>query len=409
MDQKDNSFMFAGNGCYANKGCEAIVRGTTTILRNVFGDSSFYSAYNHDSHCKDKYNETDKNISHLSLGGLRRFSGKWFGYRFMKSLGNPNPEFVAYYDLKPYIKKSKVVLMLGGDNYSLDYGYPDNFFMLNRFVKDLGKPVVLWGASVGPFSKDPEYEKKTISELRQVDRIYVRETETQKYLSSIGVEENVRLSADPSYWLDPESVDLTSTVNSILDSGCVGLNLSPLIFRNTTQNINQGIEKARELLENLVKKIPYPILLIPHVTTDDSNILRDDYLFLKRVFEQTPFPNSKVVLLDNHLNAAQTKWVISRLIVFAGARTHATFAAFSSGVPTISLGYSIKAEGINTDIYESKNWLIRSTDLTPKILTRKILDLIKIHDEVSNHLISVEPSFKQKAIESAIDLKLLGY
>ena len=39
-------------------------------------------------------------------------------------------------------------------------------------------------------------------------------------------------------------------------------------------------------------------------------------------------------------------WVLARLDWFAGARMHATIGAFSSGVPTLGLGYSDKAQGV---------------------------------------------------------------
>jgi colanic acid/amylovoran biosynthesis protein len=45
------------------------------------------------------------------------------------------------------------------------------------------------------------------------------------------------------------------------------------------------------------------------------------------------------------------KWVIGKCLAFAGARTHSTIAALSSHVPTLSLSYSIKAIGINKDIF----------------------------------------------------------
>ena len=34
-----------------------------------------------------------------------------------------------------------------------------------------------------------------------------------------------------------------------------------------------------------------------------------------------------------------------------GARTHAVIAAYSSGVPTLALGYSVKAKGLAEDIF----------------------------------------------------------
>lgn len=54
----------------------------------------------------------------------------------------------------------------------------------------------------------------------------------------------------------------------------------------------------------------------------------------------------RVTTLTGELNAMELKWVLSRLDWFAGARMHATIGAFSSGTPTLGLGYSDKAAGV---------------------------------------------------------------
>ncbi|MBO5622010.1 MAG: polysaccharide pyruvyl transferase family protein, partial [Butyrivibrio sp.] len=36
---------------------------------------------------------------------------------------------------------------------------------------------------------------------------------------------------------------------------------------------------------------------------------------------------------------------------FVGARTHSTIAAYSSNVPTLVIGYSVKSRGIATDLF----------------------------------------------------------
>lgn len=62
-------------------------------------------------------------------------------------------------------------------------------------------------------------------------------------------------------------------------------------------------------------------------------------------------PPDKLAILSSDLNAAQLKHSISRCRFFIGARTHATIAAISQGVPTISIAYSVKAIGINRDLF----------------------------------------------------------
>ena len=56
-------------------------------------------------------------------------------------------------------------------------------------------------------------------------------------------------------------------------------------------------------------------------------------------------------MLSDGLNATEYKGYIARMRFFIGARTHATIAAYSTGVPTMVLGYSVKSKGIAKDIF----------------------------------------------------------
>lgn len=63
-------------------------------------------------------------------------------------------------------------------------------------------------------------------------------------------------------------------------------------------------------------------------------------LILKKLKDQ--FNDSRISIIDKEYNCEQLKYIISRCRFFVGARTHATIAAYSSEIPTLVLGYSIK-------------------------------------------------------------------
>ncbi len=78
-------------------------------------------------------------------------------------------------------------------------------------------------------------------------------------------------------------------------------------------------------------------------------------------------------------NAKELKGYISRCRAFVGARTHSTIAAYSTGVPTLAIGYSVKARGIAKDLFgteetmfcryqisNQKNSLVKALDLYPR-------------------------------------------
>ena len=47
----------------------------------------------------------------------------------------------------------------------------------------------------------------------------------------------------------------------------------------------------------------------------------------------------------------ELKGIISKCRFFVGARTHSTIAAYSMGIPTLVVGYSVKARGIARDLF----------------------------------------------------------
>jgi len=297
--------------------------------------------------------------------------------------------------------------MLGGDNYSFDYGRPDIFFELNRIALEHDLPIAIWGASVGPFSIDPEFEFWAAKELSKIPLICARETATQDYLASIGVEQNVILSADPAFYLEPSALKLPADVERALAEGCVGLNLSPLVSRfvdlsgSPQAKLHMWTQAATEVIRNLLERFSEHLLLIPHVTSETGEILRDDYVFLRQVAQRVQAPEQLRVLGPN-LNAAQTKWVIGRLRAFSGARTHSTLAAISSGVPTVCLGYSMKARGIVKDVYGNLDWLIDIKELIndPSALSERLVSLFDQESEIRSHLECMNSIFRQRVNEA---------
>ena len=59
----------------------------------------------------------------------------------------------------------------------------------------------------------------------------------------------------------------------------------------------------------------------------------------------------RVFVVNDGYNCCQLKSLISKCSIFVGARTHATIAAYSSGVPTLVVGYSEKSIGIAKDLF----------------------------------------------------------
>ena len=394
MDNENNLFILAGNGPYDNRGCEAIVRGTTEILRTHYKSPSFLNVSHFktneqfEKQCSD---EIDSSIIHKKTYNSNKiFSLEGFHNNMLKVVSTSQYKKAIYKEMFPDIINAKAVLSLGGDNYSLDYGIPKMFTYLDDIVLKYNKPLIIWGASVGPFEKNPEYEKYMVEHLKKITGIFVRESYSLKYLQDKGLIDNVFKVADPAFLMEP-----IKPKEIEIEEGAIGINFSPLMAKYTTGgDVQEWIRMASNIILAISKKTSRKIYLIPHVTNPNSN----DFYFLSEVTKLINIDDCNISLIPPIYNAAEIKWVISKMHIFAGARTHSTIAALSSNVPTLSFGYSIKAKGINSDIFGNNQFCVEPHDLNPDAVTNKIVELIDNHKNIKNILSYRMPDIKKEAL-----------
>lgn len=393
MSNVRNLFVLAGNGSYENRGCEAIVRGTAEILSRYFENLEFlvYSNFvNRKQYLSQIRSERDKRITHKGLVYAKNYSLRWVYENVIERLSPQLFREYLYKDMLRYLPDAKAVLSVGGDNYSLDYGKPKFFLDLNELVISRKKPLILWGASVGPFSDNPEYEKFILEQLKRVV-IFARERDSAEYLASKGLKDNVFRVADPAFMLNPE-MPPTEKLPFDIEEGAVGINLSPLMAKYVTGgDMKSWVKRSAEIIEGINANFKRPIYLIPHVTMPGN----DDSAFMREALSLVNMKAGKIVLIPPILNAAESKWVISKMLVFMGARTHATIAAFSSGVPTLSLGYSTKASGINKEIFGHSEFCIFRDQIKLEFIISKMRGLIDRRDLIHERLVNYLPIARQ--------------
>ena len=99
---------------------------------------------------------------------------------------------------------------------------------------------------------------------------------------------------------------------------------------------------------------------------------------------------NRVFLLPDHLNATEYKGYIARMKFFIGARTHATIAAYSTGIPTMVLGYSVKSKGIAKDIFGEEKLVLGIDEISDAG------KLIAKFEEMKNEEDSIKEILKNK-------------
>jgi polysaccharide pyruvyl transferase WcaK-like protein len=400
-------FLLVGNGPYSNRGCEAIVRGTMAILRREFGEelrvvlATFETP---DTVARQAARETDPRITHvaLSIKTIGRWSFPWWSRQFTRPFLRKPRSFAM---LDPFCRDAICALQIGGDNYTLDYGSPQKFMRLDEYLRQRGVPVILWGASVGPFEAAPDFAPQMFTHFRAMRGILVRESDSGDYLKQHAIEANVHSMSDPAFVMEPVE-PRPDEIGCPVPAGAVGLNLSPIMAKYVTNgNMDAWVTYSAEIARKILETARRDVLLIPHVTWKHSN----DHEFLRRVANCCPKTSGvRAFCVGDKLSAAETKWVISRCAVFAGARTHSTIAAISSAVPTLSLAYSRKAHGLNQDIFGSQEFCLQPLEITPATIAERIADLRARSGAIVKHLADALPGIRQRALEAGIILRHLA-
>ena len=96
------------------------------------------------------------------------------------------------------------------------------------------------------------------------------------------------------------------------------------------------------------------------------------------------------------------KYIISQCCFFVGARTHATIAAYSSCVPTLVVGYSVKARGLARDIFGTENGYVIPVQKmkSEEDLLHVFKPLWNKREEISLYLKKIIPSYCERVWEA---------
>ena len=327
-------FLYAHGGA-GNHGCEAIVRSTADILK---ADDLCLISSRPDEDMSYGLGELCSVIPD-QCEAINRSSFDFIkAYAALKLRKDYVPmDKLWYKDAFSNIKKGDIALSIGGDNYC--YADLNKYIMLHDMIKKRGAKTVLWGCSVEPdVAKRPEVAR----DLARYDLILARESITYEALK--GINPNTRLVADPAFTLEIKETDLPDGFDA---GNTVGINLSPMAMeREAVPGI--AFESYKKLVTYIIENTDMKVALIPHVVWKDG----DDREVLSKLY--TEFEETGRVVMIEDRGCCELKYIISKCRFFIGARTHATIAAYSTGVPTLVLGYSVKSRGIARDLFGSE-------------------------------------------------------
>lgn len=387
-------FVFCPHPSSKNHGCEAIAISTNNILKRHISDAktTLMTKYQDgDSRRGDllAYSMFDKVVC-VGCPQIKRFSLDWINYRVSKLFGKDKLVQLSYKSFlrhnKNEIKDSDVLISIGGDNFC--YGRPVQHYAYLKAFKELGKRAILYGCSIEPSC----ISKEMLSYLEMYDLIVTRESLTYKALCEKGLN-NVKLYPDPAFTL-PRSDERIHSVKE----NTIGINVSPMII-DFASDSSKALMAYKKMVEDMLSDTDCNIAFIPHVTASTS----DDRVVLKMLYDMIANKDkSERITIYDDMDCTSLKSIISQLRFFVGARTHATIAAYSSSVPTLVCGYSVKAKGIAMDIFGTyENYVIPVQSIkSDNELSDAFRWMYNNEDSIRNRLSEKMPQYIQKSWDS---------
>lgn len=379
-------FMFNHSGSM-NRGCEAIVRGTTGIIEKAYKGSE----YTLSSYVPQEDETLERIVKVVAFKQKPLNSASYLKAVINIRLKNDERYSVikSYPDFFQDASPADICLSVGGDTYC--YGNNSVIRILTGELKRRGKKIILWGASIGEEDLTADKEKN----LACFDAVFARETLTYNLIKGKNINPNTYLFPDPAFTLCGEMLPFPEGWQ---ETNTLGINISPIVSEKNPKLL----KIISDFIKRFLDETDMSIALIPHVTSSANN----DYALLESLYNEiSGDADGRLFLLPGDLNAAQYKGYIARLRFFIGARTHAVIAAYTSSVPAIVLGYSVKSRGIALDIFGDERFVLDTGKLQSgdelfdvfEALREQEADIIRICDNVM-------PDMIKKAYSAGIKL-----
>ena len=401
MENKLILYMHAGSG---NHGCEAIVN---SLCHMVKGPISLVS-YRAKEDEKYSLGELCQVMQERSFEGHKCAHVLYYIYR---KLTGDKESFIRYRYRQAFeCGKIPLAISIGGDNYCYDSMLNDLRLANSAFHK-AGVQTMLLGCSIEPellgrqeIMKDLSAyhtiiarESITYNALKQA--FYgTGEEDAQKAQVSSGIP-YILCYPDPAFTLKAKELPLPE---GFVEGNTVGINISPMVQDNEEKG-GITIECYRELIRYIIEKTDMQIALIPHVIWMNN----DDRKPIRQLYDDFKASGRVVEIGDG--SCEELKGYIGRCSLFVGARTHATIAAYSSCVPTLVVGYSVKARGIAKDLFGTeKHYVLPVQEL------EKEGELIGAYDwmmgretEIREMLERIMPGYCARAGEAGEEIRKL--
>lgn len=319
-------------------------------------------------------------------------------------------QFGTIRQIRRILNDVDAVVSAWGDGYST---FPPHLiFRKTLILKGRKKPLVLFTASIGPFAKGWRGMMARWG-LSVFDRVTVRDLNTYRYLTKLGVK-GVQALPDTAFAMPPAP---EGQINQVIksegipaDRALIGVNVSILLHHKLRSEMTGGLSYnvlMIRLVEHLQNTTNATIILIPHqfypvAFAKGDEAMRtgrdgDDRVAVENVWKNLA-DQRNVYAVRGEYTPSEYKGLISRCQLFIGGRMHSVIAALSTCVPSVIMEYSHKASGV-MEMLDLQEYVWNIND-PPSELLDKVSSAWQSRQEMRAKLLATMPSVNENAFKT---------
>ncbi|RCV64843.1 colanic acid/amylovoran biosynthesis protein [Methanophagales archaeon] len=273
------------------------------------------------------------------------------------------------------------------------------------FGKFLGKPVMIYAQSLGPFNTR-FYRFLSRCVFDRIDLIITRDVISKNILEDIGVTKTqIYANADAAILLEPARGNKTE---EILDD--LGLNKKDKpIIGITVRKWTFGFENSAEVNERFMRKIAkfadYQVesnkfsVVFFSTPISKGNYYATDMDTVDEIVSMMKY-KEKVKSIINNYSPEELKRICGQMDIVIGTRMHSLILSSTMGVPVIGIAYEFKIRDYLESIGQEK-YLCEFDNVTFEVLRDIVDNIWENKDEIKREIAINVKKLEEKALKNA--------
>lgn len=396
---KDSDILITDYYCASNRGDAAILEGELEALKQEFPDSDItVMTENPDAaefiHGIDAVRQV---MAPFSFGLSKRNMLRIYLTLLIPFLRLENhslvPDSVVDRANLEYYFEADLIISTGGTHLTDPY-FPGKVGVLWElfFCKMIGKKVVIYGQTLGPFERRP-YRPLTRFVLNRLDYVITRDRQSEKLVKELGVSTPIETTADPAFSMSfdierERAIDyFDCKETSGLEGKCVSLSVRKWSYFSEDSNEEDYIIGIANLADELVDE-GFKVVFAS-TCTGIAGYHKDDRMYPRKIIEE--MDNSEnVMILSGEYTPQEISEIYGEMEFHIGTRMHSNILALMQKTPVYAIKYQFKTEGM-MEMFDIEEYMIDIDEINEDKLLNNVLESLENRDII------------QKKIENNLD------